>query len=111
MLKKMLLIVVLLISSKALLADCSSISCSDVYVDLIYVKTSGTVFIGTSGDEANLTCGAVEGVYFTLSQSQAGANMTFSTLLTAQTTGKQVLIKAVDTPDSGCVIKYVKLAR
>lgn len=92
------------------IADCTSLSCNNVYVEKLYLTTSGTVYIGTSGNETQLTCNAAGGVYTTLNLSNPGANAIYSTLLTAQTSNKVVEIR-IEENSIGCNILYMTLEK
>lgn len=96
-------------------AECNPDYCAQVYVDQVYTNTNGTVYVGTSGTESNLLCGAVSGVYLTLDLRETGgipygsgpaASAIYSQLLTAQTTNKKVNIQ-VNNDSTGCPITYV----
>ncbi|MBQ4861605.1 hypothetical protein J8L98_07870 [Pseudoalteromonas sp. MMG013] len=58
--------------------------CAQVYIERRYVEASGTIYVGTSGDEKILNCNAVAGVYVTIPAGTLGANLLYSILLTAQ---------------------------
>lgn len=91
-------------------ADCIPDHCASVYVDTLYAESTGGVYVGTSGDESVLNCHAVANVYVTLPGDMAGADTVYSTLLSAQVSGKRVTIQ-VDDNSTGCVIQYVTLSR
>ncbi len=85
--------------------------CAEVYIDKLYVESSGTIYIGTSGDESKLNCHAESGVYVTIPAGTPGADFLYSTLLSAQTTGRAVSVIQVDDHKPGCVVQYVTLDR
>ena len=89
-------------------AVCGPTGCANVYVDRLYVNASGVIYVGTSGDEALLSCSAVSSVYVTLGITEIGANAIYSALLTAQTSNKLVSIRTFDN-SVGCNISYVTL--
>jgi hypothetical protein len=89
-------------------AGCSSNGCFGVFVDKLYVTSSGLIYIGTSGDETKLSCSAVSDVYTSLSITRPGANVIYSTLLSAQMANKLVTIRT-SNDSSGCSIAYVTL--
>jgi hypothetical protein len=95
-------------------AECAATGCDQVTIDLLYVTASGTVYIGTSGDETKMLCKAESSVFSTLSLSQPGANAIYSLLLAAQTTNKPVYIRTDESNPSiakGCNIFYVTMNR
>ncbi len=95
-------------------AECAATGCDQVTIDQLYVAASGTVYIGTSGDETKMQCKAESGVFATLSLSQPGANAIYSLLLTAQTTNKPVYIRTDETNPSiakACNVLYVTMNR
>lgn len=87
-------------------AGCSGGACSDVTIDYILVLNNGTISVGTSGTETDLTCTASGGKYLAISASASGKNAMYSALLTAQTTKKKLSIRLNDTDDA-CYIAYV----
>ncbi len=87
-------------------AECSGGACSNVTIDYILVLGSGTITVGTSGTETDLTCAASGGKYLAISASDPGKNAMYSALLTAQTTNKKLSIRLNDTTDA-CYIAYV----
>ncbi|MFT5594556.1 MAG: hypothetical protein ACI8SR_002947 [Oceanicoccus sp.] len=90
------------------LAECASTGCTDVSIDMLYVTTSGVVYINTSGDEKLLGCAAESGVFTTLMMGSDGSNAVFSTLLAAQASGKNVSVRTQDG-SQGCNVLYVTL--
>jgi len=90
---------------------CIPDNCAHVYIDKLYVESTGTIYIGTSGDESKLNCHAVSSVYVTIPAGTPGADYLYSTLLAAQTTGKTISVIQVDDHKPGCVIQYVTLDR
>ena len=91
-------------------AACVSTGCTEVYVDTLYVSSSGTIYIGTSGDEKALACTAVSGVYATLDMADLGANAIYSTLLSAQMSDKKVFVRTINN-STDCKVAYVTLDR
>jgi len=110
--KTLIMALTLGLSSAYLQADCIASGCSDVTVDKLYMTASGTLYVGTSGDEKNLNCAGGEGdggianVYMSLDKDDAGQNAMYSLLLTAQTTGKTVKIRIEEDTDD-CRVAYV----
>lgn len=99
----------LFVFATPLFADCSTKYCSGVYVDLLYVKASGEHVLGTSGDERLLNCNAVSDVYVTIPKSE-NEDVLISTLMTAQATGRKVLVRIRENT-SNCEVIYIKLER
>ena len=92
-------------------ADCNPDYCANVYIDRLYIDHKGDVFIGTSGDETQLTCEASSGLYLTLPNTHQGADKIYSTLLAAQIAGKKFTTIQVNNTEPGCIIQYVTLDR
>lgn len=90
-------------------ADCNPISCSGVYVDMLYVKAEGEHRVATSGDERLLNCNAVSDVYVTLPKSE-NEDVLISTLMTAQATDRKVTVRIRENTNN-CEVIYVKLVR
>ncbi len=95
----------LLISCNAS-ANCIERGCYNVFVERLYINSSGTVYVATSGDETLMSCSAVSDVYSTFKSTSAGADMIFSTLLAAQMADKKVSVRTADN-SAGCLIQYV----
>lgn len=98
-------------------AECANNNnCSDVMVDRIYIDLDddnepAIIYIGTSGDESLLACDAGNYDYIILDSDRQGADLIYSTLLTAQSTANPVFIRA-DTNEVGrCIVNYVVLDR
>ena len=85
-------------------AGCTATGCTGK-IDKLYMTATGTLYVGTDGDEKQLACGGVSGVYMSLKEGDVGKNAMYSLLLTAQTTNKTVKIRVTDTPD--CRVQYV----
>ncbi|WP_138552375.1 hypothetical protein [Pseudoalteromonas rubra] len=107
---KSLLLSLLCFSSFAAFAGvCVPDHCSNVYIERLYVEASGKIFIGTSGDEKILNCNAASGVYEIIPAGTPGADLLYSTLLTAQTTNSPIGVLQVDDNLPGCVVQYITL--
>lgn len=123
--KKSIILFGLFLYTPLAFGDCSSDNCSNVYVDKIYVNSetevpsdqqNALILIGTSGDETKLTCSpghpsGNSGVYVALDTADATADFIFSTLVTAQASGRPVTIQVTDNPNERCMIEYVTLDR
>ena len=98
--------------STATYAGCTASGCSNVTVDKLYMTATGTLYVGTSGDEKALNCaggagnGGVANVYVSLKEGDVGKNAMYSLLLTAKTTGKKVKIRIVEG-SSDCKVMYI----
>ena len=93
------------LSTTAFAGSCSGGACNSVTVDYILVLNSGTITVGTSGNETGLSCTASGGKYLAISANDPGKNAMYSALLTAQTTKKPVSIRVNDS--GNCKIAYV----
>ena len=92
-------------------AGCAATGCTGKITKL-YMTNTGTLYVGTDGDEKALNCaggpgnGGVSGVYMSLKEGDVGKNSMYSLLLTAKTTNKDVTIRIQDgSPD--CRVLYV----
>lgn len=101
--------VILFMSAYLQAGVCVPDHCADVFIERLYVESSGTIYVGTSGDESKLNCNAVSGVYVTIPASLGGSSALYSTLLTAQTTNKKISVVQVDDHQAGCIIQYITL--
>jgi hypothetical protein len=86
-------------------AACGPNSCSG-QISLLYVQASGDIYVGMVGGLAGLNCSPVSGLYTTLYSSSPNVKLIYSTLLSAQMTGRSVTIRIVDG-SVGCGITYV----
>ena len=84
---------------------CNANACSSVYIDTLYVTSGDTIYVGTSGDERLLNCGAVSDVYLTIKLSTYGGNAMYAALLTAQSLGKKAKIRT--STAAGCPVSYI----
>jgi hypothetical protein len=91
-------------------ADCAGNSCSNVYVDILYVNASSSIYVGTSGDETLLNCEAHAGVYAILDSNHVNADKIYSTLLAAQLANKKVRVR-ISEGTEGCRISYITIQR
>jgi len=86
-------------------ATCASYGCTGK-VTRLQVTSGGNVQVGIAGDASKMNCTAVAGSYSEVDLSQAGGKAIYSALLTAQTTGKPILVRIVEN-SSDCAIAYV----
>lgn len=100
----------LALSTSVAHADCSGGQCASVYIDQLYMETSGNAWIRTSGIETALNCTADSGVYLFLNGSTAGFKTIYATLLAAQLSGLLVNIRITDGSNP-CSVVYVTLDR
>ncbi|MBD1557667.1 hypothetical protein HC752_12060 [Vibrio sp. S9_S30] len=87
-------------------ADCSGYSCTGVKVSRLYINADGHSVIGTSGNEANLTCDAGKSGYIQLDISNKNYDAVYSLLLAAHTTEHPVWIRT-NSDSSTCKVVYV----
>jgi hypothetical protein len=92
-------------------AACTATACTG-QITKIYMTNTGTLYVGTDGDERALNCaggpgnGGVSGVYMSLKEGDVGKNAMYSLLLTAKTTGKPVTIRIQDG-SADCRVLYI----
>lgn len=87
-------------------AGCSGHNCTSVKVSRLYINADGHSVIGTSGNEANLTCDAGQGGYIQLDLSNKNYDAVYSLLLAAHTTEHPIWIRTNSDP-SACKVVYV----
>jgi len=88
-------------------AGCTATGCSNVTIDKLYMTATGTLYVGTSGDESKLNCTSPGGgKYMSLAEGDVGKNAMYSLLLTAKTTKQKVKLRIVDG-DPKCKVMYV----
>lgn len=92
-------------------AACTTTGCTG-QITKLYMTNTGTLYVGTDGDEKALNCaggagnGGVSGIYMSLKEGDVGKNAMYSLLLTAKTTGQVVSIRIQEgTPD--CRVLYI----
>ena len=85
-------------------AGCNATECIGK-IDTLYMTATGTLLVGTDGDETRLACGGVSSVYVSLKEGDIGKNAMYSLLLTAKTTNKPVKIRVDNTSD--CRVVYI----
>lgn len=88
---------------------CDGMSCSGVLVERLYIETNDRVYIGTSGDENQLTCAMNDNIknniYLYLERDKPYFGAVFSLILTAHTK-QQTLWFKIESGDV-CNIRYV----
>ena len=89
-------------------AACTTNGCFNVEVETVYITGTGTIHIGTSGDESKLDCTSPGNHYAVLGNTDPGKNSMYSALLTAKTTKKKVGIRIVNG-SGNCKIDYVAM--
>lgn len=87
-------------------AACSDKNCTSVKINQIIPSTGGTVYIGTSGDESQLSCPAVGDKYLSLDINKPLAKEIFSTILASQKS-KTSMVLRIDENSPDCEIIYV----
>jgi len=103
--KKLMMIVALLGFTVNVQAECAGELCHDVMVTSIMTLGSGTILIGTSGDESKLECKALGDKYLTVHYN-IGSPSVHAALLHAQTTKKIVSLRLRSTLHE-CALAYV----
>jgi len=86
-------------------AGCVATGCFDVKITKLYMTAGGTLYVGTSGNEASLNC-TLDGDYMSLKEGDVGKNAMYSLLLTAKTTNKKVNIR-IQEGTADCRVLYV----
>lgn len=99
-------IVVILISNTSW-AACAGIACSDVYIEQLYIRSSGPNLVQTSGDETALNCTPDSDVFLEIQES-ANEKEILSVLLSAQMADKKATLRIIDNSPR-CEIMYITL--
>jgi len=100
-------ILTLLLSVSTPYAACSGNNYKET-IDVLYLNTDGTVFIDTSGIEADLNnCVPVTGIYISLMPDHLLRDQIYALLLTAHANRSLVEIRTKDTPGASCEVSYV----
>ena len=91
-------------------ADCGGEYCSDVYVDQLYMESSGGLWVQTSGTETALSCTPDSGIFLRLTYDVPGLKNIYAGLLAAQMAGSKVTVR-ISGGSSPCSISYVLVNR
>lgn len=91
-------------------AVCGENICADIFVDKLYVNSTGLIYVATSGTETNLSCTPESGIYLSLDPAAPNSDEVYSTLLAAQISGKLVSVRT-QAGSSNCNILYITLTR
>ena len=97
------LLACLIVLSSHVYAACSTTKCEGK-IERLYI-TDGLLYIGTDGDETNLNCSAVAGVYITLPVSNPDFKNYYAMMLTSMSLGNQIGLRIVDL-SGGCKLSY-----
>ncbi len=106
--KKILIFIGMCCSASYSWSDCSGVSCTDVYVEELYIRQSGKNLVKTTGDETKLSCNPDSGVYLEVPET-SNKNDMMSVLLAAQMADKKVRFRILE--NSNCEILYLTLKR
>lgn len=90
--------------NSALAGTCSGSFCT-AKVTKLYITTSGTLYIGTSGDETKLDCKPSAGVYITLKKDAQGFDAIYASLLAYQLSGDSVTLR-IENGSENCILNY-----
>jgi len=86
-------------------AGCIATGCNNVQITKLYMTSTGTLYVGTDGDETSLACGGISSLYMSLKEGDVGKNAMYSLLLTAKTTKTPVSIRVSNDPE--CKVVYI----
>lgn len=87
-------------------AECWSQACSNVNITKLLLTASGTLYVGTNGDEGLLNCQSPGNSYTSLTNSDVGKNAMYAALLAAKASGEKVTIR-IQEDSSDCRVLYV----
>jgi hypothetical protein len=95
------------LASNVVFADCGSNYCGFVKITEMHVVYDGTVWIATSGNEANITnCTPQSSLFIKVDTTTVGGKNIYSALLSAQARDKNVQVRTMDNV-SPCQVHYV----
>lgn len=99
----------------ATLADCSGLTCTSVYIEMLNAEAgelpgSDDVWVQTSGAESALNCTANSGIYLKLRNEAPSRKEVYAMLLTAFAMDKPISLRVVDS-SVDCVIAYAYITR
>lgn len=102
---KILLMFAIFVSG-SVFADCGGNNCSYVKITEMHVVYEGSVWIGTSGNEANITNCTPNSSLIKIDTTTAGGKNIYSALLSAQARDKDVQVRTMDNVNP-CQVHYV----
>ncbi len=109
-LKKLPLLAALLILSNSTLADCAGKACEKVYIDSIFIRGAGNIYVGTSGNEKLLNCTAASNIYLALDTAEPNANEMYGLIRSAQMQNRKIYLRIVDN-SRNCKIQHIVFER
>jgi hypothetical protein len=89
-------------------AACEEISCVDVAIEALDVKSDDTIGVSTSGEETALACVPSGGEFLVLNRSHPNQREIYAALLSAKLANHNIRIRVRDV-DGTCVIAWVRL--
>lgn len=105
MLKKLVGLAALFVSD-LVFADCGPNYCMAVKVQEMHVVYEGSVWVGTTGNEANLTNCTPNSGLIKIDTGTTGGKNIYSALLSAQARDKNIQVRTMDNV-SPCQVHYV----
>ena len=97
------MVVFLVLLSTSVYADCTANRCVGK-IDRLYV-TDGTLYISTDGDETNLDCTPVGGVYITIPSSDPDFKNLYAMMLTAVSLNNTIGLR-IENGSDRCTLIY-----
>lgn len=88
------------------MAECSNTKCNDVKIKEMHVFSDGTVWLGTTGTETNLTNCTTQSSLIKLDTTTGGGKNIYSALLAAQARDQSVQVRTMDNVNP-CQIVYI----
>lgn len=104
--KKISVLTILMLLSVVVYAECAGVMCGDVKVQSMQVDAGGTVWIQTTGTEANLDCTPNSGIFIKLDGSASGGKNVYSGLLAYKLADKALNIRVIDNSNP-CELAYI----
>lgn len=94
-------------------ATCNEDNCRSVFVERLFLRESGSIYVDTSGIEANLNCEAIDSRYVELPVNHGNRDSIYSMLLSAQLAEREVWLNLKPGGSTGnrCIVRYAVIDR
>jgi hypothetical protein len=111
MYKNLLFLILIIMLSGSVYADCTENACSGTGKDVllsVYPNPAGDIYLQAGSGRNNLDCELVSGHFMTLKKSHPAFKEIYSTILTALAAQKHLSVRIVNG-SSGCEVSYVRM--
>jgi hypothetical protein len=111
--KKFVVVATVLASSVGIVADgyaaCDKMSCRDVVIERLYIRSDDAIEVSTTGKETDLNCVPQESIYLRLNRGHVNQSEIYAAMLSAKLANHEIWIRIRENPGGPCEIAYVVL--